>query len=172
MLLKLKRRFHLVASATLCLKHYLLQDHELRALTSVDGLNGGPDAIAGAVVPGRIRLSAPCADFSESLPSRLGGSAVVFNPGDIGPLCTSVKGGGLGRRGFGDTAAIALDSPSASKALPSATTSTMQMWRLYFFNFSTSTDLKPSPGNRVWSPSSIVPIGEEALRCICRSRNA
>ena len=66
--------------------------------TCARGTSGGPEAISAAFVPGRILLVEPSSGLmlppsSLSLPAE---SPIV---GDFGPICTSVKGGGLGSRG-------------------------------------------------------------------------
>ena len=57
--------------------------------------------MSAALVPGRIRLSAPCSCFAASSASAIDVSGVGVMPGDLGPMCTSGVGGGEGRRGSG-----------------------------------------------------------------------
>ena len=86
--------------------------------TSAKGINGGPDAISAAFVPGRILRIAPLSSAVVSLFSGIIVLCSGLKPGDFGPICTSGKGGGLGRRGDleGDTpptaAAIAMGRKS------------------------------------------------------------
>lgn len=83
--------------------------------TSFNGINGGPEDISSAFVPGRILLVAlpsdppppssfvlpllpPCVVMSPMTP--LGKTTLSpLRPGDLGPNWTSVNGGGLGNRG-------------------------------------------------------------------------
>ena len=67
--------------------------------TSPNGFKGGPVAISTAFVPGRILLSDPCSTFAPPPVSDVVVLLVPPIPGDLGPICTSVNGGGLGRRG-------------------------------------------------------------------------
>lgn len=78
-------------------------------LTCERGINGGPNAISAALVPGRILRSNPSSsnpvnNCSASLPKD------SPTDGDFGPIWTSVNGGGLGKRGEldGDTPATAI----------------------------------------------------------------
>jgi len=62
--------------------------------------------MSAALVPGRILLDAPWSGATFSLSSCVDdGPPVAPWLGDLGPICTSGKGGGLGRRGEvdGDT---------------------------------------------------------------------
>lgn len=71
----------------------------VQELTSVNGFRGGPDAISADFVPGRILLSAPCSSFEVSSEPPVEFAWIAFMPGELGVIWTSVKGGGLGRRG-------------------------------------------------------------------------
>ena len=65
---------------------------------SVRGIKGGPEFMSADFVPGRIRRRGP----EEGLVSEgveEGGGPVGPIPGDLGPIWTSGKGGGDGRRG-------------------------------------------------------------------------
>lgn len=76
--------------------------------TCESGIRGGPEAISAALVPGRILRVEPSSVSCDSLsPARPYESPTV---GDLGPIWTSVKGGGLGSRGEleGDTPAAAM----------------------------------------------------------------
>ena len=68
---------------------------------SLSSTSGGPSAMSSALVPGRIRLSAPLSRLTTSLAT-----------GDLGPSWSSAIGGGLGRRGEleGDSAEPAIIS--------------------------------------------------------------
>lgn len=72
----------------------------LHDLTCDKGINGGPTAISAALVPGRILR-----EEALSLPFDAARNSCVSVPkdspteGDLGPICTSVNGGGLGKRG-------------------------------------------------------------------------
>lgn len=68
-------------------------------LTSVNGFRGGPDAMSADFVPGRILLSAPCSSFEVSSEPAVDVPWIALMPGEFGVIWTSVKGGGLGRRG-------------------------------------------------------------------------
>lgn len=66
-------------------------------LTSDSGTRGGPTAISAALVPGRIRLTA-CWSYFAVCSASVEVSPGVTIPGDLGPIWTSGKGGGLGSR--------------------------------------------------------------------------
>ena len=55
--------------------------------------------MSAALVPGRILLDAPWPGATFSLSSCVDGPPVAPTLGDLDPICTSGKGGGLGRRG-------------------------------------------------------------------------
>lgn len=90
----------------------------LGSLTSAKGINGGPDAISAALVPGRILLTAlslifeiPAASGNVLNGGERPGKLVFDNAfigGDLRPIWTSGMGGGLGSRGEvdGDRAPI------------------------------------------------------------------
>ena len=65
-------------------------------LTSPRGITGGPAAISEDLVPGCI-LRLPFA--SIILCSIVGSCEELPRDGDLGPICISVGGGGLGSRG-------------------------------------------------------------------------
>jgi len=85
-----------------------VKSREFGGFTSANGTNGGPDAISAAFVPGRIRRIAPLSNFVVSLFSGTAALCSGLKLGDLGPIWTSGKGGGLGRRGDleGDTPPI------------------------------------------------------------------
>ena len=65
---------------------------------SVRGIKGGPEFMSADFVPGRIRRRGPEGGWgSEGVEE--GGGPVGPMPGDLGPIWTSGKGGGEGRRG-------------------------------------------------------------------------
>jgi len=100
MLLELKRGVNLlIRLASMVMDSFTASLFIVCKLTSVNGLRGGPDAISADFVPGRILLSAPCSSFVKSSVSVVDASCVAFMPGELGVIWTSVKGGGLGRRG-------------------------------------------------------------------------
>lgn len=76
------------------------------------GIRGGPTAISPALVPGRILLVEPSSDVCEA-PSNCSVSWSKDSPteGDLGPIWTSVNGGGLGRRGE-----VACETPAVAIA--------------------------------------------------------
>jgi len=55
--------------------------------------------MSAALVPGRILLDAPWSGAAFSLISCVDGPPAAPWLGDLGPICTSGNGGGLGRRG-------------------------------------------------------------------------
>jgi hypothetical protein len=80
----------------------------LRKHTSPRGIRGGPAAISADLVPGCILR---VAFASIVLCSIVGPSLKLLTDGDLGPICISVGGGGLGSRGeLGGSAIIAIDS--------------------------------------------------------------
>ena len=68
-------------------------------LTSESGTKGGPEGMSAAFVPGRILLDDPSSLDLGSLKSCTAFPPLFRGSGDFGPVCTSGKGGGLGRRG-------------------------------------------------------------------------
>lgn len=76
--------------------------------TCDNGINGGPNAMLAALLPGRILRVEPSSDAGT--PRSCSASFPNDSPteGDCGPIWTSVKGGGLGRRGEldGETPAV------------------------------------------------------------------
>lgn len=75
------------------------------------GIKGGPDAMSTALVPGLTLRSDPWSSFCP-FPRNCSASLPNDSPteGDLGPIWTSVNGGGLGKRGEldGDTPAAAM----------------------------------------------------------------
>jgi hypothetical protein len=79
-----------------------------RRLTCDSGTNGGPEAMSTAFVPGLILRVDPSSVSGNGAKSC--SPALSPTVGDLGPIWTSVNGGGLGRRGEldGDTPAAAI----------------------------------------------------------------
>lgn len=68
-----------------------------------------------AFVPGRIRLVAPPSDMMFSFgPFPVCPATPIV--GDLGPICTSGKGGGLGRRGEVDGERLPADAAAEAIA--------------------------------------------------------
>jgi len=73
-----------------------MTEDSTRGFTSPSGIRGGPAAMSADLVPGCILRDAFASIVFCSI---VGPSLEVLTDGDLGPICISVGGGGLGSRG-------------------------------------------------------------------------